>query len=146
MCSEKHMVSHLKSMLEIAFEFVNFDTSQVEMIYVFCSTEEGYMFDFFYSIDGKIMQRHQVNNVLKQSIDSSDEKQFFCLETGNKDLLSCVDKFEKKGEEVPTRIMVSYAVKNEKINIDFSYEKRLIGTDLMADDLLTEWITELSKK
>jgi hypothetical protein len=48
--------SHIKSMLEACFEYVEFNDKEVDAIYVLCSAETSYYFTFFFSINGNIVK------------------------------------------------------------------------------------------
>jgi hypothetical protein len=53
--------------------------------------------------------------------------------------------FKRENKEVPKLIKITYYPSTQKMNTDFSYDNRLIGTELMGEDLVMQWIEELKK-
>jgi hypothetical protein len=67
-------------MVAIYLEYVN---NRADDIYIYCSCELSYFFNVFYKINGKVVQKKQLNEVLEDKIyDLSKEKQWSILHKG----------------------------------------------------------------
>lgn len=134
-----------KSMLDIAFEYVNFNDKEVTEIYVFCSTEISLYFTFFYRIHETVLDRHLINEKLHKKCDISSDKQFEADDFGLIDLNKFVALFKSAGREVPTIIKLSFSVVNQKFDTNLSYDHLLANSELMATDLSDQWLEDLSR-
>jgi hypothetical protein len=135
-----------KSMIEVAFEYVNFNEEEVKIIYIFCSLEEGYYFDFFYNINNTIVKKHQVNEVLEKKSKITDEKQLAALDIGLAEIAILEKLFKDDNNEIPKQVKLNYSISEDKYISNISYEQKLIGTEKMDTDLRDDWIKELIKK
>ena len=122
---ETQLNRHIKSMIEISFEFVDWNENEIERIYVLCSTEGSNFFTFFYSIRGVIVKRHLVNSYLKKKCNVEPAKQISSDRIGLKDLRSIVDLFKLYDKEIPMLIKIDFNILTSNMNMELSYEKRL---------------------
>lgn len=143
---ESRLIPEIKSMIEIAFEYAGFNEQEVDDIYIFNSTEEGHFFHFFYGINGQIVKKHKINEVIKTKCDTSPEQQSAALAIGMKSLKSIVNLFTEKHLEVPKRIQVEYSIRTHHMKSNYFYDNKLLNTDLMDVDLMNEWIETLQNK
>ncbi len=134
---------HIKSMLEACYEYSNWNDDEIDDIYIFCSTEEGLFPTWFYRIDSKIVKAHELNNYVKLKCDTSHQGQRKVLTILADHLFDIDNEYEAQQREMPTRIKISYNLKNNKFNVDLDYKKELIGTELTDHDLLEKWMDEL---
>lgn len=141
---DKKFNDHIKSMVEVSFEYVGWNEKEIDHIYIFGSTEESSFFTFFYSIKGNIVERHKVNDYLVQKCNIKPSQQTAADMIGLKDLIAIMELFEKYKKEVPTILKIRYDTHSTKVDTNLSYEKRLIGTELGPADLLSEWIESLT--
>ena len=108
-----------KGVLELCFEYVNFDSKNIDGIYIYCSTEmDTITFNVFYNVNGQICKKHEVGT----DYDTSFGTQKSLNENGNKIMTSIVELFKNDKREIPTEIKISYLVKSEKFNCDIKYE------------------------
>lgn len=131
-------------MVEISFEYVEWNEQEVDSIHILCSTEESIFFTFFYSINGNVVARHKVNGYLNKKADITKSLQSAADKIGIKDLQNIIALFTDNNQEVPNLIKISYYPPTKKFETDFDYKKRLTGTDLMEEDLVEEWMISLS--
>lgn len=140
---EEKLKTYLSSMIEVVFEYVGNNKEEVDEIYIFCSTEESLFFQFFYSINGQIVKKHKVNDLLILKCDTSKERQFSVLDIGMEDLSGIVSLFNGSQKDVPKSIKISYKPLTKEMDTHFIYDNRLIGTDLMEENLVEDWISLL---
>lgn len=140
---EQMVVPQLKSMLEIAFEYCGFNEEEVENIYVFNSAEEGEYFTFSYRIKGKVVERHLINELLDKKVDVSPDRQTEADEIGLENLHEIMKTFEQRKLDIPTVITIEYSIANQDFKADFGYEQKLIGTDLLPEDIEEQWRNQL---
>jgi hypothetical protein len=135
-------------MVEIAFEYLNFNKDEVDAIYIYASMEEGdFFYNVFYKINNKISKKHLVNNFLKIKIDVSSERQQSMLSIGNKYLESISKIFKGDEREVPTLMKMEYHPKTGKFNNDISYDLHYSNHPTRtAVDGFEEWFVEMGGK
>lgn len=69
--------------VEIAFEFINYNDEEVDIIFVYGSMENlNPFFNLFYKINGTLIELHKINSVLKKQCDASSDKMFDLLDLG----------------------------------------------------------------
>ena len=136
---------YLKSMIEVSFEYIGWNKEEVDSIHILCSTEESIYFHFFYSIGGNILERHKVNNYLKVKCNDSEEHQIAADNIGISDLEQIISLFKAENREIPFSIKITYLPATNKMESIFDYESKLLGSDLMEEDLLQQWIKSLKK-
>jgi len=134
-----------KSMLEAAFEYSDFNEEEIKLIYVFCSLEEGFYYDFFYRIGGEIVKKHLINDFLISKCNDSDEQQLAAVDIGLNDLIELEKLFIENEKDLPTQIKIKYVVKDQSIDTDMVYSQNLIGTNKDDLELRNEWIESLQK-
>src|SRR5699024_7219405 len=118
---EDYLTDLQADMVDICLEYVENET---EDIYIYCSYEpKMYVFDFFYKINGNIIQKNKHNNALKKSnnpheqvYDITKEKQVTSLKKGNQNLKSNHEKCKEYNRETPTEIKLHYNVRQNSLN------------------------------
>ncbi|WP_230160467.1 MULTISPECIES: DUF600 domain-containing protein [Peribacillus] len=109
--------------LEYAFERAN-------KIYIYCSHEEGLVSnDFFYNINGKIVERHKLNDALVNeednanfSYDISVDRQKAVVKIINENIKELIKLCRKYDREMPTEIKIVYDVQANKLAADYKYD------------------------
>jgi hypothetical protein len=139
---DEKIIPEIKSMLEAAFEYSGF-SDEIETIYVFNSTEEAYLFSFFFRLNDQIAERHELNLFLEKKCDTSPERQSSSDDIGLENLRAIAGKFKAENLEVPTRITIEYFPKTQTMSTNLSYEQKLVNSDLMEEDLIKEWMESL---
>lgn len=121
---EDYLAELQGDMVSVCLEYVN---NQSDDIYIYCSCEEGtYSFDVFYKMNGKIVRKHQLNEVLKEIngpkeiYDVSSERQSSLLGI---DLLKEIHKKCKEfNREMPTEIKMHYNARENKLRAKYQYD------------------------
>ncbi|MGE7184034.1 DUF600 domain-containing protein [Peribacillus sp. NPDC006672] len=114
-------------MVSICLEYV-FERSN--KIYIYCSYEEGLVSnDFFYNINGKIVERHKLNDALVTeegnanfSYDISVNRQKAVVKIINENIKEMINLCKKHDREMPTQIKLVYDVQANKLAADYQYE------------------------
>lgn len=130
-------------MVEIAFEFVGRNDQEVEKIFIYGSMEaELLYFDCFYKINGKIVETHEVNDVLTNKCDNSDQVVFQLHDLGIEFLQNTIDLFKEFKREVPTLLKMTFQPATSKFETEISYDLHYTNhLERLASDGLDEWIS-----
>jgi hypothetical protein len=131
-------------MVSICLEYVN---GVADKIYIYCSYESGMIApSYFYSINGKLVERHKLNDVGSIQYDVSPERQKQVFSIIIDDIKTMIKLCDEHKREMPTEMKMIYDVKTRKFKADYSYE--LIYTnvpDKIADHVANEWFEEVKK-
>ena len=111
-------------MISIAMEYADY-RKEVETLFVYASCEEGWIAcDFFFKVNGQVVQKSQMNNFLSpgaRPFDVSRERQRAAVRI-------IVDDFEKirkacdeYGSKIPTEIRIVYYPKTNKVSANYCY-------------------------
>ncbi|WP_127570746.1 DUF600 domain-containing protein [Paenibacillus xylaniclasticus] len=139
-------------MVSICLEYVN---DKADKIYIYCSHEMGLISsDFFYCINGKIVERHKLNDALANDIQGASysynvsverQKSVIKIINGNiKEMLSICKQFNR---EMPTEMKIIYDVKTNSLTADYAYE--LIHTNdsvKTAGMIAMEWFEKIKQE
>lgn len=134
-------------MIEIAFEYVNKNSREVDTVYVIGLIESGYSYEPFYQINGNLVELHKVNTVSKMQYDISRDRAFSMLKLGT-DLLEKIENlFQNDNREVPTMLKLFYYPKTGRFNSNFSYGKNFTNSKTKtAQDVSEDWFNEIEKE
>ncbi|MBO0451875.1 hypothetical protein [Candidatus Enterococcus murrayae] len=131
-------------MVSICLEYVENDG---EVIYIYCSYERKvYSVGYFYKINGKLKERHKVNEELS-NLDVSIHRQQTVLQILMDDLKQIEDVCKQFGRPMPTEMKLIYDIKNNSYNASYQYE--LVYSEegeKTADDIEEEWFEEVMKQ
>lgn len=114
-------------MVSICLEYV---FERANKIYIYCSHEEGLVSnDFFYNINGKIVERHKLNDALVNeegnanfSYDISGDRQKAVVKIINQNIKELIKLCRKYDREMPTEIKIVYDVQANKLAADYKYD------------------------
>ncbi|MDR2913055.1 MAG: hypothetical protein LBV38_07215 [Alistipes sp.] len=134
----------LTEMVEIAFEYVNRNSQEVDAVYAIGLIESGYFYKSFYRINGTLVKSHKVNSVSRMQYDIARERAFGLLKSGT-DLLERVESlFRNDGREVPSMLKLVYHPKTGKFDSRFSYGKNFTNSKTRtAQDVYEDWFKEM---
>lgn len=132
----------LTSMVEIGLEYIDYNKEIFNTVYIYGCLENSISFDFFYKINNKIVQKHQINNLTKIKFDTSDELQIKAMHLGILDLEKLLELFKNSSREIPLHIKLIYNIQTGSFDSRLIYDK-LLTDDLISDDIFEEWIEEL---
>lgn len=134
-------------MVSICLEYVE---ERAEKIYIYCSFEEGIVSsDYFYNINGKIVERHKLNDMLssgENNYDVSVQRQSGVVKILNMDIKSVIKLCKEYNREIPTEMKLIYNIEENSLKAEYKYE--LVYSDdpvKTADDVAMEWFEEISK-
>lgn len=128
-------------MVSICLEYVE---DRAEKIYIYCSFESRVIAnDFFYKINGKIVEKHKLNDVLtegQKEYDVSVTRQGSVSKIINDDIMALIKLCQEYQREMPTQIKLVYDVVTGKLNADYSYDLIYSNDETRtADDISEEW-------
>jgi hypothetical protein len=144
------LFSELQSdIVSICLEYVN---NRADKIYIYCSYENGIISsDFFYNINGKVVERHKLNDAIQEQIDKqnleydvSTERQDAVLNIIEEDILKIKSVCQKYDRDMPSEIKLIYNVKDHKLKAKYRYD--LVYTNdpvKSADDIAMEWFDQI---
>lgn len=133
-------------MVSICLKYVH---DRAEQIYVYCSFEERVISsDFFYSINGKIVRKHKLNDALDGSdsfrYETSVERQKSVLNIINDDIEKIYKLYNEHKREMPTEIKLMYDVAQNSLKAEYKYELVYSNDPVKtADDIAKEWFEEI---
>ncbi|MEK4407080.1 MULTISPECIES: DUF600 domain-containing protein [Sporosarcina] len=134
-------------MVSICLEYVE---ERAEKIYIYCSFEEGIVSsDYFYNINGKVVERHKLNDMLssgENNYDVSVQRQSGVVKILNMDIKSVINLCKEYNREIPTEMKLIYNIEENSLKAEYKYE--LVYSDdpvKTADDVAMEWFEEISK-
>ena len=137
-------------MVSICLEYVD---NRADRIYIYCSCEETIISsDFFYCIEGKIKERHELNedNVNKSNkyiYDTSSERQDMVLEILTEDIEKIKALCQRYNKEMPTEIKLIYDVQKNKLKAEYKYDLVYYNEPVKtADDIAMEWFEKIKSE
>ena len=135
----------ITEMVEIAFEYVDYNKKEIDAIYIYSSLEDNnFFYNIFYCVNGQLTKLHKLNDISKKQYDLSDKRTFGLLGLGNKYLQEIKKLFIEDEREVPTQMKMVYYPKTEKFSTDISYEIYWSNnTELLPSDIFQQWYTEI---
>lgn len=137
------LISELKSMVEIAYEYAGFNDDEIDEVYVFCSNEAGRYSSFFFGAYNQIIQRHKLNEILKKKIDDSPNMQAQAIRICLSNLKNINSYCENTKKEIPMRLYCSFKIETGKLKCDLEYDKKLKDFEITEHDLEDNWIEKL---
>ena len=128
-------------MVSICLEYVE---NRAEKIYIYCSYENRMISsDFFYKINGKVIERHKLNDVLikdQKEYDVSVNRQNSVLKIINGDIMALIKLCQEHQREIPTQIKLVYDVAANRLNADYGYDLYYSNDESkIASDIAEEW-------
>ncbi|HIW32716.1 MAG TPA: DUF600 domain-containing protein [Candidatus Paenibacillus intestinavium] len=138
--------------VSICLEYVS---EKADKVYIYCSHEMGLISnDFFYNINGKVVERHKLNDALVTdnqrvnfAYDVSVERQKGVVQIINNDIKEIINVCKEYNREMPTEMKIVYDVKQNKLTAEYKYD--LVYTnDLVktAGDIAMEWFEQIHKE
>jgi hypothetical protein len=131
-------------MVSICLEYVK---GEADKIYIYCSYEAGIVApEYFYCINGKVIERHKINEVGSIKYDVSNDRQIQV----NRIIIDNIKKIKKLCDEykreMPTEMKLIYDVKTHKFNAEYSYELMYSNDPVKtADHIAEEWFEKVKK-
>ncbi|WP_163583488.1 immunity protein YezG family protein [Gracilibacillus saliphilus] len=136
-------------MVSICLEYV---FERANKIYIYCSYEEGLISsDFFYNINGKIVERHKLNDAINDvenienfSYDTSVDRQKAVVKIINDNIKEMIKLCNKYNREMPTEIKLIYDVQGNKLTANYQYD--LVHTNnpnQTAKSIARSWFEEI---
>ncbi len=134
-------------MIQVAFEYVNRNTDEVDAVYVYVGIEGSFFFNTFFKINDKLIEMHKVNEVSKMQYDTAMKRMFDVLKIGAKDAQDLASLLKQYKQEVPTQMKMLYFPKTGEFNNDIVYEKLLTkNDDIHHSDLFEQWFEDLNNE
>ena len=125
-------------LVQVCFEYVNFDSENVQKIFIYVSTElDTIWFNTFYKINDELHRKHKVG----EKYDTSSEMQYKLIEVANSINQKLIQNFRKHSKDVPTELRITYAVEGGKFNCDLKYDAVIADNpELDWHSLCEEWM------
>lgn len=136
-------------MVSICLEYVN---DKADKIYIYCSHEENCISSgFFYCINNKVVQRHELNDALNETsdfiYDTSGARQGGVLKIINDNIEKIIDLCKEYNRDMPTEIKLVYDVTKNSLRAEYKYDL-LYSNDPVktADDIEEEWFQQIKNE
>ncbi|GAA0086284.1 DUF600 family protein [Clostridium sp. CTA-7] len=132
-------------MVSICLEYVD---NRAEKIYIYGSFEEGVLSsDYFYNINGKVLERHKLNDALintEKKYDTSVERQKSVIKILNTDIKSMLKLCKEYQREMPREIKLVYDVLKNSLRAEYEYDLVYSNDPVKtADDIAMEWLERI---
>lgn len=133
-------------MVSICLEYVD---DRAEKIYIYCSCEERVLSsDFFYCIEGKIKERHKLNDDMNKDnnyiYNTSPERQDAVLDILIEDIKKMMLLCNECKREMPTEIKLIYDVEKNSLKAEYKYDLVYSNDPVKtADDIAMEWFEDV---
>ncbi len=109
---------------------------------------------FFYNINGKIVERHKLNDALINvenkddfSYDTSVVRQKAVVKIINEDIKEMIKLCKEYNREMPTEIKMVYDVKANKLTADYKYELvHTIDSNETASSIARLWFEQVKRE
>lgn len=133
-------------MVSICLEYVN---DKADYIFIDCSNEDGAISsNFFYRINGKIVERHKLNSVLPEDTelkyDTSVARQKAAIDVIDDDIKKIMELCREYERPIPARMQIVYNVKTSRCNVDYQYDYVYSNEeDKTFYEVTKEWFSEI---
>lgn len=134
--------------VEVAYEYVNYNEKEVDSIYIYASMELGTsFFNVFYEINNRIVKVNKVNDISTMQYNISEQRTSALLEFGNDLLKRMRELFINDEREVPSRLKISFHPKTKVFENNISYEPYLTGDDMHTNmSGFNNWFDEMKNE
>ncbi|WP_163583493.1 DUF600 domain-containing protein [Gracilibacillus saliphilus] len=130
-------------MVAISLEYVE---DRADDIFIYCSYEpEAYYFNVFFRLQGKLVLKHQLNDVPDDfTYDTSTERQLALQRIGVQNLEEIHKKCKEYGRDMPSEIKLHYNVKQNSLKAKYNYDIVYSNDDeLLPKDIFIRWLEEV---
>ena len=129
-------------MVSICMEYVE---GVADKVYIYGSAEEGVILpDYFYCINGKVVERHKINDVGTIQYDVSSARQRQVSRILIDDIKKMVKLCKENNRDMPTEMKMIFDVKTRKFSAEYSYELMYLKfPDKSAATIAQEWYEEV---
>lgn len=128
-------------MVSICLEYVG---DKGDDIYIYCSCENNvYSVGYFYKINGKLKERHKINEELP-NCDVSVNRQQAVMKILMDDLEKIKEICNEFDRPMPTEIKMVYDIKRNSLNAKYQYDLVYSNDNKKtADDIEEAWFEEI---
>lgn len=128
-------------MVSICLEYVG---NIGDNIYIYCSYENNiYSVGYFYKINGKLKERHKINEELPNS-DVSVNRQQAVMNILMDDLKKIKELCSEFDRTMPTEIKMIYDIKKNSLNVKYQYDLVYSNdSEKTADAIEETWFEEI---
>ena len=132
------------AMVEIAFEFVDFNKDIIDTIFILGSIEDEIInYKFFYNINGVYLSAYKINENQQIEFDISDERLSAIQRLGNNELQKMNTLFLNHKRNVPTLCKILFFPKSGKFECKLNYDLQYSNSDMKGfHDIFLEWLDE----
>ena len=140
---EDYFSEYQTEMIAVCLEYANYD---VDKVYIYCSSE-GRMqaTDYFFEINGKHYERHQLGMSGKK-YDTSSKRQSACNRIILEALWQIKEKCKEYDRPMPTEMKIVYDAKKNSVDANYRYD--LVYSkdpDALPDPIFDAWFAEVKK-
>ncbi len=131
-------------MVEIAYEFVDFNEEIIDTIFIMGSIEDELIFfNFFYRINGVLRHAHNVNLNNQIVFDTAGTRLSELQILGNKCLQNIIKLFKIAEREVPTLVKIVFFPKTQKFECKLNYDLQYSNSEVISfADVFIKWFKE----
>ena len=129
---------------DMVFACMDYVDDKADKVYIYGSFE-GRMIstDWFYEINGQIVQRHKTNTISPE-YDASLDNQGQCLDELNAGVDDIISLCKEYNKDVPTEIKMIYDVEKSSLELKYKYDNQWLGHGTKTpDSIADEWLNEI---
>ena len=117
-----------------------------DKIFIYVSYEGLLNTDYFYSINGDIIERHKLNTAgINADFDVSVDCQKQVLNILKEDVYKIKAVCDKYNQPMPTEMRLVYEPKTKKFTAEYKYENQFTD-DMALSDIVNAWFEEEKAK
>ena len=130
-------------MVDICNEY---SCEKADKIFIYVSYEGLLNTDYFYSINGDIIERHKLNTSgINADFDVSVDCQKQVLNILKEDVYKIKAVCDKYNQPMPTEMRLVYEPKTKKFTAEYKYENQFTD-DMALSDIVNAWFEEEKAK
>ena len=140
---EEEMTELQSDMVDICNEY---SKGLADKIFIYVSYEGLLNTDYFYSINGDIIERHKLNTSgINADFDVSVDCQKQVLNILKEDVHKIKAVCDKYNQPMPTEMRLVYEPKTKKFTAEYKYENQFTD-DMALSDIVNAWFEEEKAK
>lgn len=131
--------------IDICLEYANYD---VDLVYICASFESNVVTcDFFYKINGKLVEKYKLSDIDKTKYDSSLQRQKMCMNILIEDIENLIEICKEYDRDMPTEIKLIYDAKKNSVEAKYQYEPQYsYDPSKQPTDIVEEWFEAEKRK
>jgi hypothetical protein len=138
---DKELQKHIKTMLEIAWEYI-YSSKKIDNIFIYLLIGKEKYFDIVYQVENKYFERHKIY-LIDSNYVVTDEHQEWLIKNIMNERSAIELLFKSFEREVPFEIKIIYSPKLGNLDVKFGYDNPIKNNNSAIGDGFRAWIKSL---